>query len=77
MTACCKDCIFYSPTQYFNDGQCRNKPPGGPYPYKDGSGTVMVDIWPHTEERDWCGSFMARGGEVKTFRYMQQLGETK
>jgi len=38
-------------------GQCRRMPPAMP-PVEDDK-LVHVGVWPHTEERDWCGEWRA------------------
>jgi len=53
----CGSCIFWNKV-VFDRGQCRRHAPGGPYPFMDSaSSTKMVDIWPNTEERDFCGDW--------------------
>lgn len=39
-------------------GRCRRMPPALP-PIRDDK-LVHVGLWPHTDERDWCGEWQPR-----------------
>jgi hypothetical protein len=55
----CNSCIFWKRSQAANDGtgwgQCRRMPPSVPEIGEDK--LVHVGVWPHTDERDWCGEW--------------------
>jgi hypothetical protein len=58
----CGTCMFWRPDrvalQSAGWGQCRRMPPAMP-PVEDDK-LVHVGVWPHTDERDWCGEWRAR-----------------
>jgi hypothetical protein len=58
----CGTCLFWRvdrvAPQITGWGQCRRMPPAMP-PIEEDK-LVHVGVWPHTEEREWCGEWRAR-----------------
>jgi hypothetical protein len=64
----CSTCCFWRPESH-NDtgtgwGQCRRMPPALPAEREDK--LVVVGVWPHTEDRDWCGEWQSVASPVRT-----------
>jgi hypothetical protein len=75
-TGSCGTCQFWRPAATHADasdalavpsgrgrqgwGQCRRMPPTLPVVRDDK--LMLVGLWPHTEEGDWCGEWQPAGG---------------
>lgn len=55
----CGGCLFWKRSTASHNGtgwgQCRRMPPALPEIADDK--LVHVGLWPHTDERDWCGEW--------------------
>jgi len=64
----CASCLHWRPEKAGEKtvgwGQCRRMPPAMP-PIQDDK-LVHVGVWPHTQETDWCGEWLARAAGRST-----------
>jgi hypothetical protein len=62
----CAECLFWRRAKVAGKaldwGQCRRMPPAMP-PIQDDK-LVHIGVWPHTQERDWCGEWRPVRGDA-------------
>jgi hypothetical protein len=62
----CGTCLFWRPDPDVGHeagwGRCRRMPPTLPTIRDDK--LVHVGLWPHTDERDWCGEWQPRDADA-------------